>query len=127
MNQSEFKCKNSPNIFCYLCGNFCVSSQRNAMTENTKTYYEMYFGRIMQNSEDFWVPKIMCRTSQVNLQLWWNGARSQMPFAVSTIWKKPRNHRTDCYFKRIMEDNRQRFRVEYLAQLPSQKGNTETR
>lgn len=98
MNQAKFKCKNSPNIFCYVCGSFCVSSQRKAITENTKTHYELYFGRVMQNLEYYWVPEIVCNAYEANLNLWWNGTRPQMPFAVPMIWKKPRNHRTDCYF-----------------------------
>lgn len=98
MNQSKFKCENSPNIFCYVCGKFCVASQRKAIAENTKTLYEVYFSRVMQNFEDYWVPEIVCKTCESNLNLWWNSKRCQMPFAVPMIWNKPRNHRTDCYF-----------------------------
>lgn len=58
----------------------------------------MYFGRVIQNREEYWVPDNVCKSCDSNLNLWWNGTRLQMPFAVPTIWKKPRNHRNDCYF-----------------------------
>lgn len=60
--------------------------------------YESYFGRVMQVQGDYWVPEIICKTCEANLNLWWTGKRLQMPFAVPMIWSKPRNHRTDCYF-----------------------------
>lgn len=98
MNMSKSKCKNSANVFCNICGKFCISSQRRDISENTKTYYELYFGRVIQNPDENWVPDIACKSCEVNLSLWWNGTRAQMPFAVPMIWKKPRNHRNDCYF-----------------------------
>lgn len=52
----------------------------------------------MQNRDKEWVPNIVCTYCDSNLNMWWNGKRAQMAFAVPMVWKKPRNHRTDCYF-----------------------------
>lgn len=98
MASNKSKCKNSPNIFCFICGKFCIASQIKAITENTQKFYEQYFGRVMQNRDVDWVPNIVCKSCDSSLNLWWHGKRAQMAFAVPMIWKKPRNHRTDCYF-----------------------------
>lgn len=95
---SSKKCTNSANIFCYICGQFCVSSQKRPITANTKNYFELYFGRVIENRKESWIPEIVCKCCEVNLCSWWNGKRAQMPFAVPMKWDKPRNHRNDCYF-----------------------------
>lgn len=95
---AKMKCTNSANIFCYICGKFCITSQRKPITENTKKCYSLYFGRGIENQNESWVPNISCKTCEVNLSLWWTGKRDQMSFAVPMTWRKPRNHRTDCYF-----------------------------
>lgn len=82
--------------FCYVCGKFCVLAQRKVITEHTKYYYSLYFGRTIEFEN--WMPNICCKTCEVNLNSWWNGTRDRMPFAVPMIWKKQRNHRSDCYF-----------------------------
>lgn len=91
-------CKNNANVFCYICGQFCISSQIQPITANTKKYYELYFGRVIESCKENWVPEIVCKCCEVNLLSWWNGKRKQMPFGVPMKWGKPRNHRNDCYF-----------------------------
>lgn len=98
MVKVTFECKNSANIFCFICGKFSVLAQRKELTESTKCYYSLYFGRAVENQSDNWVPNICCKSCEVNLNSWWNGTRKQMPFAVPMIWRKQRNHRNDCYF-----------------------------
>lgn len=98
MVKETFKCKNSANLFCYICGQFCVLAQRQSFTEKTKSYYSLYFGREIENQNEKWSPNICCKSCEVNLNSWWNGTRDRMPFAVPMVWKKQRNHRTDCYF-----------------------------
>ena len=38
------KCKNSPHLFCYICGSFTVKTQRRAITSDVKRIYQLYFG-----------------------------------------------------------------------------------
>lgn len=91
-------CSNSANAFCYICGKYCVTSQRRDLTENTKKYYSLYFARSVEHQHKDWAPHFCCKSCEVNLNSWWSGTRDQMPFAVPMIWRKPRNHRNDCYF-----------------------------
>lgn len=98
MVKITFKCRNAANIFCYICGQFCVLAQRKELTESTKNCYSLYFGREVENQHENWAPNICCKTCEVNLNSWWNGTRNRMPFAVPMIWRKQKNHRNDCYF-----------------------------
>lgn len=96
MEKSRFICKNSPNVFCFICGKYCVSAQRKVISEKTKRYYSLYFGRVIENEQ--WAPNICCNSCEVYLNAWWNGTREHMPFAMPMVWKKQRNHRNDCCF-----------------------------
>lgn len=96
MVKQTFKCKNSADTFCYVCGKYCVLAQRKEISDTTKSYYFMYFGRVVEKEN--WAPSIICKSCEVNLNSWWNGSLDRMPFAVPMLWKKQRNHRHDCYF-----------------------------
>lgn len=98
MVKITFKCRNDANIFCYICGQFCVLAQRKELTEGTKNFYSLYFGREVENQHENWAPNICCKTCEVHLNSWWNGTRNRMPFAAPMIWRKQQNHRNDCYF-----------------------------
>lgn len=96
MVKKTFECRNSANIFCYICGKFCVLAQRKTITETTKLYYKLYFG--LEVTVKDWTPNVSCKTCETALNSWWNGTRDRMPFAAPMMWKKQRNHRNDCYF-----------------------------
>lgn len=94
----SIKCKNSSDIFCYICGQFCPASQRRPISPNLSSQYFKYFGRRIQNQDENWVPHISCKTCEINLGLWWNGSRESLSFGIPMIWSKQRNHDDDCYF-----------------------------
>ncbi len=96
MVRTSFKCKNSANLFCYICGKYCVIAQQKTLTDTTKLYYSLYFGFEVKIED--WTPNTCCKTCESALNSWWNGTRNRLPFAVPVIWKKQRNHRNDCYF-----------------------------
>lgn len=98
MDNTQFRCKNSTNTFCYVCGQFCPFSQRKPISENIKLWYSAYFGQPIQNLDEEWVPHIACKSCEVNLCTWWKGNRNCLPFGKAMIWKKPTNHHDDCYF-----------------------------
>lgn len=79
-------CRNSYNIFYYVCSKFCVLAQRKTITETTKLYYKLYFG--LEVTVKDWTPNVCCKTCETALNSWWNGTRDRMPFAVPIIWKK---------------------------------------
>ena len=44
ISSSRRKCKLDPNIFCYICGSFTLSKQRQGITDFVKKAYLAYFG-----------------------------------------------------------------------------------
>lgn len=98
MDNGHVRCKNSASAFCYICGQFCPTSQRKPISQNLKLWYSDYFGRSIQNQDEDWVPHITCKSCEVNLCTWWKGTRDRLPFGIPMIWKKPTNHNDDCYF-----------------------------
>lgn len=98
MNNSQFRCKNSANAFCYICGQFCPVFQRKPISEGLKLWYLVYFGKPIENLEEDWTPDITCKSCEVNLCTWWNGRKDRMPFGRPMIWSEPTNHINDCYF-----------------------------
>lgn len=91
-------CKNSSDIFCYICGQYCLASQRRPISPILTLYYSEYFGRPVENQEEEWVPHISCKTCEINLAMWWKGSRECLSFGVPMKWSKPQNHDDDCYF-----------------------------
>lgn len=91
-------CKNSANIFCFVCGKFCPKIQRKPLTNSVKKSYSLYFGRAVHDEAKFWIPNICCQTCETSLNLWYNGNRASLPFAVPMLWKEPSNHYDDCFF-----------------------------
>ena len=43
-------------------------------------------------------PQTICDSNQSNLERWLRGSRKCMPFAISRIWREPKNSTDDCYF-----------------------------
>lgn len=95
---SEFRCKNSANSFCYVCGQFCPVAKRKPISDNFKILYLAYFGQPVQNQAEEWAPHITCKSCELYLCSWWKGTRDCLPFGVPMIWKEPNNHINDCYF-----------------------------
>lgn len=93
-----FACKNSANIFCFICGQFCPKTQRKPITNSVKEYYFLYFGRVVEDQEREWIPNSVCVTCETSLNLWFHGKRASLPFGSPMLWKKQSNHENDCYF-----------------------------
>ena len=92
------KCFNSPDSFCYICGNFTLFSQRASITTFVKEAYFSYFSRKIGNQDKSWAPHIVCKQCTEGLRMWTKGTREHMPFGVPMIWMEPKDHSTDCYF-----------------------------
>ena len=92
------KCKNSPNLFCYVCGSFTVKTQRRAITSDVKRIYQLYFGFPLGDQGKQWAPHQICTSCSSGLQNWLNKRISAMLFAVPMIWREPKDHNQDCYF-----------------------------
>ena len=92
------KCKNSSNLFCYVCGSFTVKTHRRAITSDLKRIFQLYFGCPLGDQDKQWAPHQICTSCSRGLRNWLNKQISTMLFAVPMIWRKPKDHIQDCYF-----------------------------
>jgi len=91
-------CKNHPDIFCYVCGEFTPKSQKRTITTDLRKIYGAYFGCRLGDQEKKWAPHIICSACSNGLHDWLNGRKASMRFAIPVIWRVPRDHHSDCYF-----------------------------
>ena len=91
-------CKNKPDLFCYICGEFTLAGKRNQVTSFIKHAYYSYFGIELGDRDKFWAPHIVCKSCTEYLRLWTKGKKISLKFGIPMIWREPTNHVTDCYF-----------------------------
>lgn len=94
---SQRQCKNSPNKFCYVCGQYILKSQGKKISEKVCNAYFLYFGHIVYQDKP-WIPQMFCVSCYATLLSWLNGNKTSMPFAIPILWREPSNHYNDCYF-----------------------------
>ena len=98
MDRNRCSCKNSPNSFCYICGELTLKWQRRSITYNVKKAYYLYFGCKVGEQDKNWAPHVYCVKCYVKLTEWLRGKMNNMSFAVPMIWRQPTSHLKDCYF-----------------------------
>lgn len=93
-------CSNSPDKFCYICGNFTASKNRHQISTSPSVHenYLAYFGFKISNQDKWYVPHFVCSYCYSTLAHWRVGKTRSLPFGQPTIWTEPRNHPFDCYF-----------------------------
>jgi hypothetical protein len=90
-------CKVDRNNFCYVCGKYRFKKQLIEIDQKLQDAYEKYFDKKIHVNDIEWSPSLCCSTCKIGLSKWTTG-NGGMPFAKPMKWKKPRNHRKDCYF-----------------------------
>lgn len=75
---SSVKFHNTPNTFCYICGNFMTSKQKLKIAEFVENTYNAYFGFKIQLKS--WTPRSVCTICVEQLDQW-----KYQP--ISTFWK----------------------------------------
>jgi len=91
-------CVNSADLFCYVCGEVTLASQRPSIAPLIKKAYHLYFGCKLGDQDKKWAPHIMCKSCAIGLGGWINRKGMAMPFAVPKVWREPSNHSSGCYF-----------------------------
>ena len=78
----DWKCKNNPEWFCYICGNVDLSNHQAKITDFVKKAFRDYFVVKLGNQDKPFAP-------HVGVQYLWrnSGIRgmASMPFAISII------------------------------------------
>ena len=92
------KCTNSPNCFCYICGEFTVAGDKCNITANVKKLYHAYFAVKLGDQDKNFAPHIVCKPCVSKLRMWWQKKLANLPFGVPMVWREQQNHYNDCYF-----------------------------
>lgn len=69
-----FKCKNDPNKFCYVCGEYIFVNPPN-FTQSLQAAYRLYFKIYPNNVDKPWTPNAICNTCRYSLNVWMSGAK----------------------------------------------------
>lgn len=110
MSSSRNNCTNSPNAFCYICGEYAQEKRKQNITEMVKQLYLEYFGISITNQEKPWVPHKVCKNCVESLRLWKNEEKRSLKFGVPMLWREPKNHYNDCYFCMVNINGFNRFK-----------------
>ncbi len=90
------RCKFSNDNFCYICAEFVTKKRQRNLTTFVRRAYELYFNVTIQ--VELWTPSKCCVTCSTELWKWANNKKAALAFEQPAIWRKQRNHFSDCYF-----------------------------
>ena len=91
-------CKNHPDSFCYIGGEFKITDERNRVTEFIQKAYNAYFGVRLGDQDKPWAPHVVCKTCVEYLRQWTQFSRKALKFGIPIIWREPENHTNDFNF-----------------------------
>ena len=98
MSTKRKQCRNYPDVFCYICGEYMMAKYQFNVRDFTKKSYEAYFGMKLSDQDKSWAPHKVCKHCTETLRFWTQGKVSSLRFGVPMIWREPKNHHDDCYF-----------------------------
>jgi hypothetical protein len=95
-------CVNSPDNFCYICGEVTFSTRKHPLTPVVQKAYECCFGCKVRDQDKEWAHHACCVSCATDLREWLNNKGCSMPCALPMIWREPSDHLTDCYFCMVL-------------------------
>ncbi|QQP48982.1 Uncharacterized protein FKW44_009477 [Caligus rogercresseyi] len=98
MASARRSCRNNPDVFCYICGEYTLSGDRKNITGFVKRAYMAYFKVKLCDQDKSWAPHTVCKTCVEYLRRWTKGAKTSLKFGIPMVWREPFDHATDCYF-----------------------------
>lgn len=92
VTMASTSCVNSPDKFCYICGEFVLKKQLKSITESVKVKYVEHFGFAIGHQDKTWAPHNICVRCTTYLY------KNKFKFDIPMLWMEPQNHYDDCYF-----------------------------
>jgi len=91
-------CVNSPDNFCYICGEVAFSTRKLPLTPMVKKTYECYLVCKVGDQDKKWAPHVCCISFVTIRRKWQNNKGCSKPFALPMTWREPPDHLTDFCF-----------------------------
>jgi hypothetical protein len=98
MASARRSCRNNPDVFCYICGEYTLSVDRKNITRFVKHAYKAYFKVKLGDQDKSWAPHTVCKTCVEYLRRWTRGAKMSLKPGIPMIRSEPFDHASDCYF-----------------------------
>ena len=86
MSSKRRGCINDPDIFCYICGSFVPSVQRQNITPFVKHVCYAYFRVKLGDQCKVWAPHKVCRNCVSSLRQWSIEKLRSLAFGVPMVW-----------------------------------------
>ena len=93
MASARRSCRNKPDVFCYICGEYTIAPNRKPVT----SFITRAFGIKLADQDKAWAPHLVCKACTETLRRWSNGKRS-LKFGIPMVWREPTNYVTGSYF-----------------------------
>ena len=97
MASARRSCRNKPDVFCYICGEYTIAPNRKPVKSFITRAYYAYFGIKLADQDKAWAPPMVCKACTKTLHGWTNG-KSSLNFGIPMVWRELTNYVTDCYF-----------------------------
>ena len=81
---SKRHCVNSPDLFCYICGEYTLKDNRRPITDFLKHAYHLYFKVKLGDQDKSWAPHIACKTCSEILRAWTHG-KMKFKFGIPMV------------------------------------------
>ena len=78
MSSKRRQCRNHPDVFCYICGEYVLEKYCLNVKDFTKKAYKTYFGIKLGDQEKSWAPHKVCKQRTQTLRLSTKGKVSSM-------------------------------------------------
>jgi len=98
MSSMKRKYFNYPDVFCYICGRFTPTAQRQSINEFVHRAYFSDFKIKLRDQDKAWVPRKFCASCVKTLRSWSHGKDKHLPFGIPIIWREQIYHAADRYF-----------------------------
>ncbi len=85
-------CRNNPDVFCYICGEYTLSVDRKNITRFVKHAYQAYFEVKLGDQDKSWAPHTVRKTCVEYLRRWTKGAKTSLKFGIPMVWREPFDH-----------------------------------
>lgn len=93
------KCKNSPDLFCFVCGDFNPRlSSRKFSPRLLVAYYSYFRFGAEESLSKPWSQGFLCSICSRYLTGSLKGTHTSLPFTMPALWREQQNHVNDCYF-----------------------------
>jgi hypothetical protein len=96
MSSRKFICVNSPDKFCYICGDFIIGVLVK-INPQIKLNYLKCFGIVLHDDTQDWSPSNVCRHCEYMISVAVDDL-SKLKFNVPRMWREPATHPDACYF-----------------------------